>query len=329
MFRAASTNWEFLHHPLLPNGHMQTLAGTFLPHEYDPYRATQHQVELDDGDRLVLHEDLPKGWTGKEPCVLLIHGLAGSYRSTYMRRMTKRLLENEYGVFRLDMRGCGAGEGLARYSTHCDRWADAATVLEFIAKRYPDSPTMLVGYSMGGSIGLNLLAHSGNTRVGNLQRTLAICPPVDLFDIERRFTKPIGRPYSRFFVHQLWKQIVNRWKRFPELTPDPLPRRPRWLRQIDELVTAPLGGFDSVDSYYQQAAPGPKLASITQPVTIVAADDDPIVPSTPLQKYPQSSSIETVVTPSGGHLGFIARRSPDPDRRWLDWRILDWLAEGN
>ncbi len=328
MFRAASANWEFLHHPLLPNGHLQTLAGVYLPRTDAPYQAMPHQIELDDGDRLVLHEDLPKGWTGKQPSVLLIHGLAGCHQSTYMRRMGERLLENEYGVFRLDMRGCGAGEGLARFSTHCDRWADAAAVLEFIAHRYPESPTSLVGYSMGGTIGLNLLAHSGNTRVGNLQRVLAICSPVDLFDVERRLTKPLGRPYSRFFVHKLWKQIVDRWQRFPELSPNPLPCQPRWLRQVDELVTAPLGGFDSVDSYYQQAAPGPKLASIRQPVTILASEDDPVVPSTPLQKYRQSSAVETVVTPSGGHLGFIARRSTDPDLRWLDWRILEWLAEG-
>jgi hypothetical protein len=330
MFRAAATNWEFRHHPLLPNGHMQTFAGLYLPRNEQPYQATQHKIKLADGDTLVVHEDLPAGWTPGHSNVLLVHGLAGSYLSTYMCRMTDRLLKADYGVFRLDMRGCGAGEGLARYCTHCDRWKDAAAALDFIANRHPQSATSLVGYSMGGAIALNLLAQSGHTRVGNLQRTLAICPPIDLFDIERRFDKPLGRPYDRFFVRLLWRQFVDRWNRFPELAPSsPFPRRPpRRLRQIDQLVTAPLGGFETVENYYQEAAPGPKLASIKQPATILAAANDPIVPSEPLTKYPCSPDVETVVTPSGGHLGFIARRTTDPDRRWLDWRILDWLQQG-
>jgi predicted alpha/beta-fold hydrolase len=329
MIRAATTNWEFRRHPLLPNGHMQTFAGVYLPRIENPYQATQYKIPLADGDHLVVHEDLPADWTARHPNVLLIHGLAGSYRSTYMCRITDRLLKANYGVFRLDMRGCGAGEGLARYSTHCDRWEDAAAALEFIARRHPQSATSLVGYSMGGAIGLNLLAQTGSTRIGNLERTLAICPPIDLFDIERRFDKPLGRAYDRFFVRMLWQQIVNRWHQFPELAPKKIPRRrPRRLRQIDELVTAPLGGYSEVDNYYQTAAPGPKLAFIKQPVTILAAADDPIVPSEPLVAYPCSPDVETVVTPSGGHLGFIARRTADPDRRWLDWRILDWLQHG-
>ena len=328
MYRAATTHWEFRHHPLLPGGHMQTFAGLYLPRKEMPYQAAQHKISLADGDHLVVHEDLPADWTADRSSVLLIHGLAGSYLSTYMCRITDRLLEAGYGVFRLDMRGCGAGEGLARYCTHCDRWEDAAAALEFIANRHPQSATSLVGYSMGGAIALNLLAQSGNTRIGNWQRTLAICPPIDLFDIERRFDRPLGRPYDRFFVRLLWRQFISRWHRFPELAPHRIPqRRPRRLRQIDQMVTAPLGGFKTVESYYREAAPGPKLASIQQPATILASANDPIVPSEPLNRYPRSGAVETVVTHSGGHLGFIARRTNDQDRRWLDWRILDWLQQ--
>lgn len=327
MFRAALPNWEFHRHPLLPNGHMQTLAGLFLPRQNAPYRAAQHEIELDDSDRLVLHVDLPANWTERTPSVLLIHGLTGCHRSTYMCRMTERLQAAGYGVFRLDLRGCGAGEELARYCTHCGRWADAAAALEFIAWKYPKSPVSLIGFSIGGAMVLNLLAHVGSTRVGNLQRSLAICPPVDLFDIRRWFDTPLGRPYDRFFVRMQWKQAVRRWQRFPELSPETIPPRPKKLTHIDEIVTAPLGGFDSVDSFYRAASPGPKLESIKQPMTIVASDDDPVVPIAPLHKHPKSSAVETIVTHSGGHLGFIARRSADPDTRWLDWRILEWLQQ--
>jgi uncharacterized protein len=61
---------------------------------------------------------------------------------------------------------------------------------------------------------------------------------------------------------------------------------------------------------------------------IVVAKDDPIVPTAPLFDYPVSDSIETLVVPGGGHLGFLAARNGDPDIRWLDWRIIDWIETG-
>ena len=28
----------------------------------------------------------------------------------------------------------------------------------------------------------------------------------------------------------------------------------------------------------------------------------------------------------GGHVGFIARANGDPDCRWMDWRVVDWVS---
>jgi predicted alpha/beta-fold hydrolase len=47
-----------------------------------------------------------------------------------------------------------------------------------------------------------------------------------------------------------------------------------------------------------------------------------------LFNYPHSDSIETVITTHGGHLGFLGTTGVDPDFRWLDWRIIDWLGGG-
>jgi predicted alpha/beta-fold hydrolase len=27
----------------------------------------------------------------------------------------------------------------------------------------------------------------------------------------------------------------------------------------------------------------------------------------------------------GGHLGFVGRAGVDADRRWMDWRVVDWV----
>ena len=323
----SSEQWDFQPHPMMVNGHVQSILGIHWPHRYPPYQALQHQVQLDDGDRVVLHEDRPAIVDADEECVLLIHGLAGCHQSTYMCRMAKRLVERGYRVFRMDLRGCGAGEGLAKQPTHTGRSADVASALHHIADLYPDASTSLVAFSLGGTITLNMLAEAGELRVGNLKRSLAICPPLELVAVELHFRTFMGRPYDRFFVRLLWQQIVTRWEQFPETAPNKIPRRPSRLREIDELVIAPSGGFRSAEEYYVKTSPGPKLTAICQPVTIFSSEDDPIVPVGPLLEFPRSSSVEVFTTPHGGHLGFLSRRNGDPDFRWLDWRIIDWLQE--
>ena len=79
-----------------------------------------HFVPVDDlspehgGDQIALHEDRPADFGPTTPVVLLIHGLSGSYESTYMCRMAEQLTARGYTTFRMDMRGCGAGEDVAR-----------------------------------------------------------------------------------------------------------------------------------------------------------------------------------------------------------------------
>ena len=65
---------------------------------------------------------------------------------------------------------------------------------------------------------------------------------------------------------------------------------------------------------------------ITKSTRIVAANDDPIVPILSLRDVPRSPSTDLVVTESGGHLGYVAAANSDPDRRWLDWRIVEWVV---
>ena len=308
---------------------MQSVLGIHWPTKVAPYAATKHPIPLDDGDQLMLHEDAPEEADDSTPSVLLIHGLAGCHMSTYMCRMVERLTERGYRVFRLDQRGCGAGEGVAKLPTHCGRWTDVAAALYTIAELYPDSVTSIVAYSMGGTLTMNMLAESGDMRVGNLDRSFVVCPPIDLEHVEAHFHTFWGRMYDRFFVKLIWEQVVSRWERFPETAPAQLPsRKPKKLRDIDELVIAPSGGFTSAADYYAQTSPGPKLAAIKQPLTIVFAEDDPVVPVEPLFSAPQSSSTELITTRHGGHLGFLATKNDDPDFRWLDWRIIDWLALG-
>lgn len=307
-------------------GHAQTLAGVYLPSRIvASQQPFVHQIMLEDGDQIVLHDDRPADWSDGRGTCLLMHGLAGSHASGYMERCAAKLGSCGIRVFRMDLRGCGAGERLARGTTHCARWDDTAAALRFIAGEAPASPTALVGFSLGGTISLNLAIELGSSACGNLVGLLAICPPIDLHAVKARFQEPTGRPYDRHFVRSLWQKTLERMEAdsgFPRIDRS---RRPRLLGEFDNLITAPLAGYKSGDDYYTQASPSPRLAEIRLPTTILAAADDPVVPAEPLRYARMSEAVDRIITRHGGHLGYIARRNGDADRRWMDWRVVKWV----
>ena len=65
--------WNFRPHPVLENGHAQTILGIRWPSKRAPYQALPHQVLLDDGDKVVIHEDRPEQIDDAQDCVLMIH----------------------------------------------------------------------------------------------------------------------------------------------------------------------------------------------------------------------------------------------------------------
>jgi len=67
------------------------------------------------------------------------------------------------------------------------------------------------------------------------------------------------------------------------------------------------------------------LAQIVAPTLIITAADDSIIPVSMFESASFSPAVKLVVTARGGHVGFYAAKSSDPDRWWIDWRIIDWM----
>lgn len=316
---------DFEPHPLFRGGHAQTLAGHFLPSRLVPYKAMQHVVDLPDGDRVVLHDDCPEGWRSGDPIVLLIHGLAGSHASLYLRRIAAKLETIGVRSFRMDLRGCGAGERLARLPYHSGRTEDAAAALNYLARLCPDSPAALTGFSLGGNITLKLMGEVGSRPPGNLVRAMAVCPPVDLAACSAAISRNLNRLYDRYFVRLLLGQLKSRQLILPDAPMVAFPKPPRRLFEFDDSFTAPICGFQTAANYYRTCSSGQFLADIELPTLILAARNDPMIPPQPLEEAPRSRAVLLHLTDSGGHLGYVSRSADDGDRRWMDWRVVEWI----
>ena len=317
---------RFRPHPLVRGGHLQTILGVYFFHQPVAYTATQHRVSLPDGDQLVVHDDCPLAWQPNGPVALLVHGLGGTHLSTYMVRCANKLNARGVRVFRMDLRGCGAGLGLAKGICHAGRSGDVAAVLDEIQKRCPNSPIALVGFSMGANMVLKLAGEWADHPPANVTKVLAVAPPVDLAVCCEFMQKTLRGAYDRSFVKALRRYIVERRRCMPDAAALELPSSVRKVRDFDALITAPLSGFADVDDYYAQASSGPYLTKICVPTTIIAAQDDPIVPIATVQESKVSHAVKLIVAAGGGHLGYVAARSSDPDCRWLDWRVVDFVA---
>lgn len=316
----------FRPHPLIRGGHLQTILGCYLPWQRLPYQAVQHLVPLPDGDRLVLHDDRPTAWQAGDVAVLMIHGLGGCHLSGYMRRGAAKQTARGYRVFRMDLRGCGAGFAHARHPTHAGRSDDALAALRFVMDLCPRSPVHVVGFSMGANHVLKMAGELGERVPAPLASLAAVCPPIDLLACSRNIQLGKNRLYDRSFVAGLLKQIQRRKRQVPGALMRPLDPPPKKLYDFDTHFTAPLAGYADAHEYYTRCSSAPLLRHIRVPTLIITAASDPIIPVGPFEAATYSPTTQLVITPCGGHLGFIGRAGLDADRRWLDWRILDWIA---
>ena len=116
----------------LRSAHAQTLAAAYWPARLPEHRAVARQVELEDGDVVVVHDDCPDGWPSDGRVALLTHGLGGCHRSPLLVRLAAKLNERGVRVFRWDMRGCGAGVGLAGRPYHAGCSDDFRRVIESV-----------------------------------------------------------------------------------------------------------------------------------------------------------------------------------------------------
>jgi predicted alpha/beta-fold hydrolase len=317
---------DFRPHPLLRNGHAQTLAGAYLPSGRFVERAVQRRVTLPDGDCVVLHDDRPTAWRPGDRVALLLHGLAGNHQSSYMLRIARKLVGHGVRAFRMDLRGCGAGEGLASRPYHAGRSEDARAALEYLQTLCPGSLATVVGFSLSGNTVLKLLGESPKAVPINVERAAVLCPSLDLGLCARSLLGPCQKIYERHFVWLLCRQIEANRRLRPDVPPLNAKRRLRTLLEFDDAYTGPVCGFGTADNYYAINSARQHIGNIRLPTLILTAADDPLVPIASFEALQSPENVLVHRTEHGGHLGYIGKAGVDADLRWMDWRIVDWAT---
>ena len=246
--------------------------------------------------------------------MVLLHGLGGSSEREGLRRMGLSLQDAGMAVWRVNLRGAGPGRSLApgTYAARCD--SDLLPVLRRARQQAGGLPLLGVGISLGGTMLLN----GALAEPGVLDGLVCTSSPLDLAACSRQIERPRNRIYQRWLLRRLRAQTladpfgVSAAERLALQGSD----RPRTIRAFDAAITAPRWGYDSVEHYYREASPLPRLLAARgtgdhpqpplPPTLLLQALDDPWVPAGGAQALVTSPppGMAVLLTARGGHNGF-------------------------
>ncbi|MEM8628918.1 MAG: alpha/beta fold hydrolase [Chlamydiota bacterium] len=315
----------FIPFPILKSSHAQTFLGSLMHLGVDPQSVTRY-ISMSDGDEIAVEISTPAGWNPQGGLtVLLVHGLCGSHRSTYLVRMTKRLLKRGVRCIRYNMRGCGSGFGRAKYICNVSRSEDFLKVFYTLALDTPYSPFVVVGYSLGGNLVLRSAGVIGKEAKGLIRGIVSISPPVDLFCSAKLLTRSKNTFYHKYFLQILKARIRQRDRLYPNFPRVVFPKNMNVI-DFDSICTAPEGGFTDALDYYAKCSSKPLIENIGVDTKILFAEDDPIINAYQLDGMLLPDHIEIYKTKHGGHLGHLSRRK-NGGFHWMDQMIEQWILE--
>ena len=311
-------------------GSIQTVAGMFWPQIRVPCgEAERSLVSIGNDGYLSVIENRPSNWSLGKRIVLLVHGLTGSENSTHPVRLADAFVRRGVLTVRMNMRGCGPGEGLARGIYHSGRSEDTRSVLEWIAKKYPGSPITQIGISLGGNATLKMAGELGRHSPTCLESVVAVSAPIDLLSCSRRISETKNRLFDFYFSKHLLRHVQRQNQNNPEKMPKvpiELMSGRLTLAKFDDLYVAPVSGFRDGKHYYESCSSLPLIDSISCRSLLLTSEDDPIIPVDSYLDLAQHPKRRVVITKGGGHAAFIGQqKDPDFGRFWMDRVIVDWV----
>lgn len=312
-------------HPLLVNGHAQTLARWAWPRRYRVPRDEVRLFEVETGVRLLArcrwHEDRADRVT-----VVLVHGLGGSADAPYVLGAARLAYRAGANVIRLNQRNCGGTEELTSTLYHSGMSHDLAAVVRELVERDGLPRIFVGGFSMGGNLALKMAGEMGGKAPAALRGVCAVSPSLDLKETVSNLGRTPNRPYEWNFVRGLRRLVERKKDLYPALYDTRGLDGLRTVRDFDERYTAPHGGFASADDYYARSSALPFVARIRVPTLIMHARDDPLVPCGPLLRpgVTDNPYVVRATPPHGGHVAFVSAEKGK--RFWAEERLAGFCG---
>ncbi|KAL2612401.1 hypothetical protein R1flu_024093 [Riccia fluitans] len=240
------------------------------------------------------------------PTVVIVPGLTSDSSNHYVKHMVRGLSDKGWRVLVINHRGLGGVSITSDHFYNAGWTEDLRKLIPFVHQKYPKSPLLAIGASLGANILVKYLGEEGpKSLIGG---AVAICCPWDLVVCDRFIT--------RKWVQALYnKALATGLCQYAQLHQAVLSRMMDWsllsgsktVRDFDNHCTRHVGRYETVDTYYRKCGSAQFLESVAVPLLCVSAEDDPICTkeALPYDECRVNPSIILAVTKHGGHLGYF------------------------
>ena len=262
------------------------------------------------------------------PTLLALHGLEGSSSVHYMQGLASGAWARGWNAVLLNQRNCGETEHLTPGLYHSGLTEDPRLVIRELAAVDRLTRFVVAGYSLGGNLALKLAGELGSAADLPVQAVAAVSPTIDLDLCVRAIERRVNIPYHWNFVRRLRERMRRKAVHWPGVF-DLTPLDSIWtIRRFDDVYTAPHHGFAGAADYYFRASALRVIDRIRRPALILAAADDPMVPSSQFDDAAVRGNehVTVRIERHGGHCGFVSRNGGTDTRYWAESAVLEFLG---
>ncbi|KAF5734953.1 embryogenesis-associated protein EMB8 [Tripterygium wilfordii] len=262
------------------------------------------------------------------PVVILLPGLTGGSDDSYVRHMLVRARSKGWRVVVFNSRGCGDSPVTTPQFYSASFLGDMREVVAKVAARYPKANLYAIGWSLGANILVRYLGEESNACP--LSGAVSLCNPFNLPIADEDFRKGFNIVYDKALANALCKIFKKHALLFEDMVGEyniPSVANAKSVREFDEGLTRVSFGFKSVDDYYYNSSSSDSIKQVQIPLLCIQAANDPIAPSRgiPHEDIKENPNCLLVVTPKGGHLGWVAGSEAPRGAPWTDPLVMDFL----
>lgn len=312
-------------YPTLPfrNGHFNTMYRPLFMKEKCNY--TRERIVTWDADFI----DLDFSKVNASTIAILIHGLEGSSASSYMISTANQLNQQHIDTVAFNLRGCSGEDNLLLGTYHSGKTEDVEFVVQHILTHYNYENLILVGFSLGGNLTLKYMGEYAHTLSSKIKGAVAISVPVDIASSEKEMDKVKNKLYIEQFLKTIRLKVLEKSTKFPDFKLDTaLLFKAKYFKDLENLYTVPVFGFESPEDYWEKASAKPYLNKINKPTLLINAADDSFLGKKcfPIAEAQDSEYFFLEITKYGGHVGFVSSFK-EMEIRWLEKRINTFVRD--
>lgn len=268
------------------------------------------------------------GWHTPHPqaksIVVVIHGWEGSHDSSYLYGLSCALHAAGHSIFRLNLRDHGSTHhGLNEEMFHSARLAEVIGAIQLVHQQFGHSlPLQVVGFSLGGNFALRVGLH-GPAAGLRPQLCVGISPAVNPGSTLRALDEG-PRLIHRYFLDKWRKTMRAKMQAFPARYDFSAQQQLQNFTDITRAFVAAHTPYPDLASYLAQytLTPAMLMASPT-PLAVLTASDDSVCPPSDFEGLEARGGVRHyLVTPQGGHCGFISNWHL---HCWAEGVIAGWL----